>query len=136
MRRADWPEILAALLARARAAEFAWGEHDCCLFAADVVRAITGRDPAAAFRGRYRTRRGAQLALKRYGRGTLLATVTAILGEPVPPLLARRGDVLYMDGPQGPAMGVCSGPRVMFPTRPRGLVAVHPLSCSHAWRID
>ncbi|WP_133251529.1 DUF6950 family protein [Zavarzinia aquatilis] len=30
-----------------------WGSHDCTLFAADWVLAVTGTDPAAGWRGRY-----------------------------------------------------------------------------------
>jgi len=29
---------------------FEWGKHDCCLFACDAVKEITGEDPAYAFR--------------------------------------------------------------------------------------
>jgi len=73
----DWPERLLAALAAARDRPFRWGEHDCCLFAADLIEAVTGVDPAAAFRPvrprgepgavdgrRYRTAQGA-LALLR-----------------------------------------------------------------------
>lgn len=31
----------------------AWGSDDCVLWVADILRAATGRDPAADFRGRY-----------------------------------------------------------------------------------
>ena len=33
--------------------EFAWGENDCCLFAANSILAITGTDIADDFRGKY-----------------------------------------------------------------------------------
>jgi hypothetical protein len=44
---------LPAFLSRAAARGFRWGKHDCMLFAADWVLALTGRDPAAAWRGTY-----------------------------------------------------------------------------------
>ena len=66
MRKEDWPERLMALIAERRSRPFAWGEQDCALFACDAVAAMTGADPAAWFRGRYRTRRGAYALLKRF----------------------------------------------------------------------
>lgn len=44
---------LSDFLARAGRLGFAWGTHDCMLFAADWVCECTGRDPAAAWRGTY-----------------------------------------------------------------------------------
>lgn len=35
---------------------FAYGRSDCCTFACDVVREVTGVDPMADLRGRYATR--------------------------------------------------------------------------------
>lgn len=32
---------------------FGWGTWDCCLFAADAVKAMTGRDPASRLRATY-----------------------------------------------------------------------------------
>jgi hypothetical protein len=39
---------------------FAWGQWDCCLLVADVVRILTGQDPATAWRGTYATEEEAQ----------------------------------------------------------------------------
>jgi hypothetical protein len=48
----DWPQRLVAAIEAARGRPFSWGAMDCCLFAADVVLAMTGVDYAAGFRGR------------------------------------------------------------------------------------
>lgn len=40
-------------IAARQAARFVWGESDCAMFVADWTAALTGRDPAAAYRGRY-----------------------------------------------------------------------------------
>lgn len=135
MRKQDWPEIMAAAIAAARGRAFAWGSHDCCLFAADVVRAMTGVDHAAPFRGRYSTARGAAMALKRYAGGGLLAAVTRLLGDPVPGVQARRGDVVYAETALGPAIGICIGPAACF-AAPAGLACLPLSACLHAWRID
>jgi hypothetical protein len=46
---------------------FAWGRHDCLLHPADWCRVAAGVDPAADFRGRYKTELGARRILKREG---------------------------------------------------------------------
>jgi hypothetical protein len=97
----NWPERLNALIALRCSRPFAWGEHDCALFACDAVLAMTGADPAAWFRGRYRTRRGAYRLLKTFGGAGLAATwekIAAQRGLPeIAPAFARRGDVLLFD---------------------------------------
>jgi hypothetical protein len=48
---------LSAFLEAAASKPYALGSHDCMLLPADWVLAVTGRDPAAAWRGRYGARR-------------------------------------------------------------------------------
>jgi hypothetical protein len=93
-RYGDWPERLARCIAAARTRRFAWGEHDCALFAADCVQAMTGRDPAGAYRGRYRTALGVARLL-RQRNSDLAGAWTAALGAPLAnPAYAQRGDVV------------------------------------------
>ena len=104
----DWPERLAAFIESRRATPFAWGGHDCCLFAADAVLALTGVDRAATWRGRYATEAGAMALLSRpgglYG---LMREVEDIFGvRQVPPLLAQRGDTALVQPGNLPTMGV------------------------------
>lgn len=54
--------MLEQFLAQAARECFAWGERDCGLFVADWVGLVTGRDPAADLRGRYRDADGAATA--------------------------------------------------------------------------
>lgn len=63
MRRLNWHQHLAQTLQAAMTRPFSWGEHDCCLFAADCVQAVTGVDVAADFRGTYTTPLGAKKPL-------------------------------------------------------------------------
>jgi len=135
MRREDWPEQLAAAVKEAETKPFQWGEHDCCLFAADIVLAMTGEDPAVAFRGRYRTATGAKRALTRYGRGSVPATVDALFGARHRPQMARRGDLLLAATAQGEAVGVCVGPHGVF-AAPAGLTRVPLADCLCSWRVD
>ena len=46
------PEILNQHIDAARGKPFKRGSHDCCMWAADVVVALTGIDYAEDFRGR------------------------------------------------------------------------------------
>ncbi|WP_298810631.1 hypothetical protein [uncultured Sphingomonas sp.] len=100
----DWEARLAAYLEPLRLRAFAWGEHDCCLFTAGAVLAMTGVDPMPEFRGRYTTPIGAGRALRRYGAGTLDATLDTKFA-PIAPALAQRGDIVMTDGLLGIAWG-------------------------------
>lgn len=55
MRLHDWESRFAAYIARVAREGFQPGQHDCALFAAGAVEAVTGTDPAADWRGRYKT---------------------------------------------------------------------------------
>lgn len=114
-RLSNWPLLLAEAIETARNAPFAWGKHDCALFAADVVLAITGSDPAEAVRGRYRSQSGAGRALKKLGCKNLEAAATKALGQPLPPRRLQRGDVALLDLPTGPTLGICVGATVAAP---------------------
>lgn len=96
IRLPDWETRLHDFLRQREGACHTWGATDCCLNAADAVLAITGEDPAIEFRGRYTTAIGAARALRRYGEGTIEATLDAkfpIVGR----AFARRGDLVLVD---------------------------------------
>lgn len=105
----DWEQRLHDYVAALEGAPFQWGKLDCALFAAGAVLAQTGVDLAAAFRGRYRTAGGSVRALRRFGAGTLEATIAAALPA-IEPAFARRGDIVMADG----IAGVAVGPRALF----------------------
>ncbi len=104
-RKPDWEVRLADFLEPLRARPFAWGEHDCCTFAAGAVQAMTGVDPMPEFRGRYSTPRGSARALRRFGAGTLAATLDSKF-EATDAGLAQRGDIIMSGG----LLGICFGP--------------------------
>ena len=134
MRVDNWPEILNEHIKLADTEEFKWGQFDCCLFAADFVKEITGTDYAKPFRGKYKTVKGAYSALKKYGRGKLVDTVSGILPTiPVP--LAGRGDVVCTDLGGNDALGICVGEYSIFLT-PEGGGKIKTLDCKMAWRVN
>lgn len=147
MRRlGDWEIRLRAYLERVRELPFDWGEdqkragvsHDCCLFSDGAVEAMTGESAMAEFRGRYRTAIGAARALRRYGAGTLEATLTAKFGEPLPAALVMRGDIIMRDEPPIGAIGISVGPVGLFVGQEgerNGLVALPRGAWICGWRV-
>jgi hypothetical protein len=130
VRPAGWEHLLAEHIAAARAGSFRWGTHDCALWCADWVRAITGHDPAEEFRGRYGTEVEATRILGELGYTDLSSAVCAKLSKiPVP--LASRGDVLMH--PQG-MLGICDGPHAIFLTF-SGVLRAPFLHCANAWEV-
>jgi hypothetical protein len=89
--------------------DYAYGRHDCGLFCAGAVEAMTGDDPAAAFRGAYEDATGAAKVLRDKGAGTLVGTVASLFDEK-PPAFAQRGDIVW----NGEAIGLCFGPVALF----------------------
>lgn len=134
-RAPDWEERLAVYLDRVSDEPFAWGSHDCALFAAGAVKAMTGTDPAEDFRGTYSDRAGAAAALKQHGAGTLLKTATAWLGHSKHPAFAQRGDIVMKDRT---TLGVCVGLHSWFVGEEHGengLVAVPTATCTKAFSL-
>jgi uncharacterized protein DUF6950 len=101
----NWQPLLAAQIEKAQHSKFEWGVFDCALAACDAALAITGEDPGAPYRGKYKTEAEAN-ALIGSGNGalgTFAATIAASIGaKEVPKLFARRGDiVLVRNAPRG-----------------------------------
>lgn len=87
----DWQPRLAALIAQRMQHPLVWGRHDCCLFAADAVLAVTGADVAVDLRGTYSTAEGADQLLQRLGG--LAELCIERLGPVIRTALAAPGDV-------------------------------------------
>lgn len=107
MRLHDWQMRYAALVQERLAAPMVWGQHDCCLWASDVVLALTGVDPAASLRGQYVSEKQA-LRLVR-SLGGLEAIASAALGVSKSAALAQIGDVLLLTQSGRSLLAVCNG---------------------------
>lgn len=132
----DWPRRLQETVDAARRRDFVWGESDCCLFVADAVKAMTGTDFAARYRGKYKTRRGAMSLLKKIDGGGVQEAAARALGAPLAHrLTARRGDVALIDTPDGDALGICTGCWIVVPRPDEGLASFPIGAARLAWRV-
>lgn len=134
----NWPTLLNQAIEERRESVFAWGVHDCCMMASDIIRAFSGVDPAAGFRGRYSDEAGARALIAEYGSlEQLVDSVTGLRGwAHVDVRSSRRGDLVfypnYFSG--DPALGVCIGVNSIFPDL-KGIAARPTLDCKRAWRV-
>jgi hypothetical protein len=128
---------LGRFLDQALSRQFEWGSWDCLLFPADWARLATGKDPAQAYRGRYRTKLGALRLLGRAGGLPVLsaAQMTAVGFEAAPePLRGDVGVVLAMtDRGPSPMGAICTGP-MWAVLGGRGLIMARYEHLA-AWRI-
>ena len=122
---------LADAMHELRREPFAYGSHDCCLFAANVLQRLTGVDFMPEFRGRYQSPRAAVQLIRAHGG--LRNILRQKFGAPVPVQQARRGDVVVV---HKQTLGICLGARAAIPAKPRGVVFV-PMSEAlevYSWR--
>ena len=132
-RRPDWLPRMWGALEAAAARPFAFGSHDCVRLTASVLDAMTGSAWSAELDELYTGDRGALRVMGEPGR--LEELVSARLGEPVPPLLARRGDVVAFDNAGAPAIGICTGERIACAADPAGVEYVKLERARCAWRV-
>ena len=128
----DARRALDAFVRDRMAMPFGWGVNDCCLFAADAVRAMTGRDLAAAERGTYSTASQALALVERLGG---LEAIGDRAGARIAPLLAQPGDVGLVEVNGRQLLAVCAGPCWLAPTG-AGLTAIDLQAAALAWRVD
>ncbi|MCG9755042.1 hypothetical protein L1D40_07380 [Shewanella insulae] len=125
---------LAEFVAQNRATSFSWGEHDCCLLAANWLMANGYDDLAIEFRGHYSSELGAMRAIRRAGFASIAELLEAKLGQATPPLLLRRGAVVLLDTPEGDAVGMYQGSDC-FALATYGLVAYPKTNIKMGWNV-
>ena len=145
-RHSQWELRLSSYFAEVANKPFAWGEHDCSLFAAGAVAAMTGEDFAADYRGTYSDADGAKAVLAQLGVKSLRSFVNQKLGKSKHIAFAKRGDVVIYNG----ALGICCGSfsrfvgsvdeaGVSFPADGSeggvGLVPIPTRSCQRCWEV-
>jgi uncharacterized protein DUF6950 len=103
----NWRQRLGRMLRSERDLPFAWGTLDCALHCANCIKAMTGVDPGASYRGTYHDEAGA-IAIFGSDLAAFAAGIAASLGMPeVLPTFAQSGDIVHVDnGTAYGALGV------------------------------
>lgn len=102
-RHPHWEQRLATLIEQNRS--YTYGSHDCMLWAAAAVKAVTGKDPGRGHRGKYKSAIAAARYLRNLGFDSPEALLDSLFDRK-PVGFAQRGD-LVMAGDGIPA--VCMG---------------------------
>ena len=115
-RFSDWPDRLAAFLQSRLAQPFELGGQDCCMFAMDAVRAQTGFDAGARWRGRYEDEASAEALIGPGGLELAALAFAAECGLPeMPWQFAQRGDLVLVRWGNELLMAVVVGDRALGP---------------------
>lgn len=130
----DWQARLTAYLNGIAGQRMRPGTHDCALFGAGGVAAITGVDLAAQWRGAYRSL-DAGLGLLRDDGFADHVAVAARHFLPIHPAFAHPGDIAILADENGQAaMGIFQG-GLIYCLRPNGLGHVSRLDARTAFHI-
>lgn len=132
-RAVDWKARLVAYLAEVPGRPKAYGLFDCALFTFGGVAAMTGRDLAAPYRGRYATLPQGIALLRRDGFQDHVALVAANFAE-ILPAFAQAGDVAVIASADGPALGLVHG-EYIYALSPERMVLVPFLDADRAFRV-
>jgi hypothetical protein len=132
LRLPDWETRFRDFLRRHATADFTWGVHDCCSFAANNFMAVTGVDPILPFRNLWQDEKSAEVFVNLYGG--LFSVVRHVLGEPIPnPAFIRRADIGICVGVQ-PVVAVCVGEYLVAPSK-HGLYKLDLATLTDAWCV-
>lgn len=116
---------------------FGYGHHDCAQMVAFHLRKL-GYRPKLTKAGRYSAALGATKALKRLGHETLAAAMDAHGFERIPPAATLVGDVMEMEGVDGPGalVVVLGNGRVLgYHEEAFGAAVLQPNEMMTAWRV-
>ena len=131
----DWEDKFSQFIAKTMHRPFVWGRNDCCIYAANAVKAITGVDFAGGCRGKYRKEEDAIKLIDELGG--IEKIVDNCLGALQNKNFVQRGDVVMysvIEKDNSLALGVCIGNGFAAPSK-KGLI-IYPLDrIIKAWRV-
>jgi hypothetical protein len=97
MRRPDWEARLSALVEKRKSAPYTPSRHDCLLWPADAVKAVTGKDFGCGHRGKYKsTASGYRHLREKLGHDSPESLLDSLFDEK-PIGFAGRGDLVLAD---------------------------------------
>lgn len=125
-----WEKRLNQCIAELTNKPFAWGIHDCSLFALDCVDAQLNTSFAKDWRGKYRSMTGAYRILDGAGGYSEILKGYGFIKKPIEQ--AKRGDLAFIGGDL--AMGVVIGDRIIA-TAQDGLKSVPISRALYIWEL-
>ena len=139
MRLTGWETRLSDFIEKLSKQSFEYGKFDCCLFAAETIKILTGVDiRTEIIPDEYQGKEEAEEVLRKYeGIEGMANRVAERCGfKPIPVLFAQRGDIVMVNIKEADNFGVCIGKKVAF-SSPSGLVFLNITSktLKKAWRI-
>lgn len=131
MRRDNWQVHLLEAIESARHVQFEWGKHDCVIFAASCVEAVTEQNPLTDI-APWTSKMTALRRIKEVGglEAWLDARYQRIEWHQ-----AQRGDLGIMDQQDGLVLVVNAGHVWVGPSE-EGLTTSKPNDVRIAWRIE
>lgn len=112
-RKKDWRIRLSRYLSDIRSEPFEYGKHDCALFAAGAIKAITGKDIAKEWRGKYSSLEESRKTLREIGVRNHINLAKRLLHKTDEPV---AGDIAIVNTEEGQALGVVQGQYIYIPT--------------------
>lgn len=130
MKPRDWQTRLIGVLKDPKYREYRRGQTDCAMLVADCCLAVSGKDPAAEYRGEYDDLAGAIKALKNHGS---IADALSRHFERVDPALAQRGDAVMMGSDM--SVGILWTNGIWTAEESTGIICVNR-EITAAWRVE
>jgi len=138
-RISNWPSALVNHIDANRDRPFEWGTHDCMLWAASCVEAITGNDPAKSLRGTYDSALSAYRIINSHGGFEEIVDHLLPDGASnrIHSKIAQRGDMITTTDSKGRmALGVCDTHHGIFPGSSGLTFLTRGSLISVAWRVQ
>lgn len=105
----DWPKRLIEVLERCEAQPFDWAERNCLSVVCDCVAAMTGTDLLAEHRGAYSDEESAMAIVAQHGGMERFVSHLFGADASTNTRMAGNGDVVLVDLPNGPTVGIFAG---------------------------
>jgi hypothetical protein len=104
----DWEQRLHDVVAKNLTRPYEFSQHDCLLWPAAAIKAVTGKDYGRGHRGKYNSHAKAYRHLKQMGFNGPAALLDSLFNEK-PVGFAGRGDIVLVHTESGDNPGVVVG---------------------------
>lgn len=105
-RHSDWEDRLNDVVAKHQAMPGEWGKSDCWIMTMDAIEAVSGARILPHLQSYSSEAEGYKVFRKAGYKLTVEEALADVLGEPIAPVLAQRGDVGVIEREGGVSCGV------------------------------